>query len=230
MRTLIYHGIVLILFSLCFGNYMNAQNSAECKVLLTQLSGQYNGECKKGLANGIGEAIGTDRYTGSFKKGLPNGTGVYYYSTGAVYEGNFLNGKRHGQGKLVFQNEGTEMTEEGIWEEDNYIGKKPEPAYEIIRKQNVLRYTFVKTNDPRNNVMIKLVRNGTTIYPENLMLLGSSGSVIQQRAFTGFEQLTFPFTGNIKYSLLTPFNNSYIDYEIEFLIREAGSWEITLSH
>jgi hypothetical protein len=209
---------------------MNAQNSAECKVLLTQLSGQYNGECKKGLANGIGEAIGTDRYTGSFKKGLPNGTGVYYYSTGAVYEGNFLNGKRHGQGKLVFQNEGTEMTEEGIWEEDNYIGKKPEPAYEIIRKQNVLRYTFVKTNDPRNNVMIKLVRNGTTIYPENLMLLGSSGSVIQQRAFTGFEQLTFPFTGNIKYSLLTPFNNSYIDYEIEFLIREAGSWEITLSH
>jgi len=209
---------------------LNAQNSGECKVLVPELSGEYKGECKKGLANGIGEAIGKDRYKGSFKKGLPFGMGIYYYSSGAVYEGNFLNGKRHGQGKLVFQNEGKEVIEEGSWDEDNYIGKKPEPPYEIIRKQNVLRYNFVKTSDPRNMVMIKLIRNGTTIYPDNLMLMGSTGSVVQQRSFTGFEQLQFPFTGSIKYSLLTPFNNSYIDYELEFLIREAGSWEITLSH
>lgn len=122
------------------------------------------------------------------------------------------------------------ITEQGLWEGDNYIGKKPEPSYEITRKQNVLRYSLVNTSDPRNMVMVKIIRNGTAIYPDNLLLAGSTGSITQQRSFTGFEQLQYPFNGSIKYSLLNPFNNSYVDYELDFIIREAGSWEITLSH
>ncbi|MDZ7607199.1 MAG: hypothetical protein U5K79_16780 [Cyclobacteriaceae bacterium] len=45
------------------------------------------GECKKGLANGQGNAKGTDEYEGQFKDGLPHGTGTYIWANGDVYTG-----------------------------------------------------------------------------------------------------------------------------------------------
>ena len=230
MRHLMKFSLLCFIILMPVVQELSAQETNECKVLLPELSGEYSGGCKKGLANGNGIAKGTDSYKGSFKKGLPDGKGVYTYASGAVYEGMFKFGKREGLGKLTYVNEGKETTEEGIWKENSFIGKAPDPAYEIIRKQNILRYSFYKTSDPRNMVMVKILRNGTTIYPDNLLLSCSNGSIIQQRSFTGFEQMQFPFTGNIKYSLLTAFNNSYVDYELDFVINEPGSWEITLSH
>jgi len=222
----------LLCLTILFSGYQLtfSQEINECKVLLPELAGEYTGGCKKGLADGTGIAKGTDSYNGTFKKGLPNGKGVYTYASGAIYEGMFKYGKREGLGKLTYLNEGEQITEDGVWKENTFIGKAPEPAYEIIRKENILRYSFFKTSDPRNMIMVKITRNGTTIYPSNLLLYSSNGSVTQQGSFNGFEQITFPVTCNIKYSLLTPFNNSYIDYELEFVIKEAGSWEITLSH
>jgi len=230
MKYLKYFFVLALVINFSLEKNMLAQDNKECKVLQPGLTGEYKGGCKKGLANGVGEAIGNDRYSGTFKKGYAHGKGIYYYATGAVYEGSFSMGKRNGYGILTYTNEGELRKEEGLWEKDNYIGKKPEPAYEITMKQNILRYSFVKTTDPRPMVMLKIVRNGVAIYPDNLMLSGNSGSTIQQKSFTGFEQLQFPFSGSIKYSLLTPFNNSYVDYELHFTIRESGSWEITLSH
>lgn len=224
--------ISLLCLTLMFSGFQLtfAQESKDCKVLLPELAGEYTGGCKKGLANGTGVAKGTDSYKGSFKKGLPDGKGVYTYASGAVYEGMFKFGKRDGMGKLTYLNEGGQVVEEGIWKENSYIGKAPEAPYEIIRKQNILRYSIFKTSDPREMIMVKITRNGTTIYPSNLMLYSSNGSVTQQGSFNGFEQITFPVTCNIKYSLLTAFNNSYVDYELEFIIKEPGSWEVTLSH
>jgi len=230
MSHLYSKATLLVLFIFSTSLIVSAQSEGDCKVLKTEISGQYSGECKKGLADGIGEAKGTDSYSGSFKKGLPNGKGIYKYANGAVYEGSFVNGKRHGQGTLSYTNEGELVTEEGLWDKDNYIGKKAEPAYVINRKLNVLRYSFVKTRDTRPIVSVKIIRNGTTIYPDNLLLAGSSGSVIQQRTLTAFEQIQFPFQGSIKYSLLSQFNNSYIDYELDFTIKEPGYWQIVLSH
>lgn len=106
MRHLKWFGMLLIVISISYGKNANAQENKDCKVLQKELSGEYKGDCKKGLADGVGEAIGTDRYSGSFKKGYAHGKGIYNYSSGAVYEGGFLNGKRHGQGKLIYQNEG----------------------------------------------------------------------------------------------------------------------------
>ena len=50
----------------------------ECKVLKAEISLIYKGECKNGLAHGVGEALGRDFYEGEFKngntdKGLMNG-------------------------------------------------------------------------------------------------------------------------------------------------------------
>ena len=53
-----------------------AQDKSDCKVLAETLAESYEGDCKKGLADGKGKAIGTDSYEGGFKKGLPEGEGV----------------------------------------------------------------------------------------------------------------------------------------------------------
>lgn len=230
MKHLNWISWTLICVLLSTGNGIIAQNNTGCKVLLSSLTGDYKGECKKGLAHGIGEAKGADGYSGAFKKGFPHGKGIYYYANGAIYEGSFINGKRHGEGKLSYYIDGNQIIEEGLWEDDNYIGKKPEPSYEITLKQNISRYTFIKTSDTRNIITIKILRNGVIIYPDNLLLAGSGGSITQDRNFAGFEQLQFPFTGSIKYSLQTPFNYNFVDYELNFVIREPGAWEITLNH
>ena len=47
---------------------------------------------------GAGEM--NDEYVGAFRAGLPHGHGVCSYSSGARYEGQWLEGKRHGQGEL----------------------------------------------------------------------------------------------------------------------------------
>jgi len=42
-----------------FGSMINAQDN--CKVLKLNIGASYTGSCKKGLADGTGEAVGIDR-------------------------------------------------------------------------------------------------------------------------------------------------------------------------
>ncbi|MCB8999003.1 MAG: hypothetical protein H6540_02895 [Bacteroidales bacterium] len=225
LKHIIAFNILILLILTSFS--LHAQQ--ECKVLSDKLSGEYTGGCKKGLANGIGEAIGTDQYNGSFKNGYPNGKGVYHYANGAVYDGEFVKGKRHGMGTLTFSTDSGTIEQKGFWEQDNYIGKKKLAPYTIGMKQNISRYSFIKTNDPRKQVMIKIQKNGNAVYPPDLMLSGNSGILIQQLPVNGFENVIFPFEGTIRYSLLNDFSGS-TDYEIQFTIREPGSWVIILNH
>ena len=50
------------------GSVIFAQD--ECKVLNSSIGVSYKGSCKKGLADGTGEAMGVDRYKGELKKGF----------------------------------------------------------------------------------------------------------------------------------------------------------------
>ena len=61
---------------MCAINIIMAQST--CQVKLDAINVSYTGECKKGYANGHGEAKGEkDSYKGGFKKGLPHGFGIY---------------------------------------------------------------------------------------------------------------------------------------------------------
>jgi hypothetical protein len=80
--------IIIPLFLLLLsqlGFYKNNEAGVEnCKVLLPALSGNYEGGCKKGLADGKGKASGTDVYEGEFSKELPHGKGTYTWSNGVI--------------------------------------------------------------------------------------------------------------------------------------------------
>jgi len=53
-------------------------------------------------------------YVGQFKMGKYHAQGILYYPSQEKYEGNFVNGKRHGLGKLINKNQ----TISGQWKDD----------------------------------------------------------------------------------------------------------------
>jgi hypothetical protein len=114
---------VLIVF---FNGKMGyAQDSVQsCKVITPTLIGEYKGDCKKGLANGHGEAKGIGHYVGSFKNGMPNGIGLYNYNDTNYYSGNFQDGIKEGKGEMHFLRTGkTDSIVKGYWSGDEYRGK-----------------------------------------------------------------------------------------------------------
>ena len=60
---------------------------------------------------------------GEWAQNKKNGYGVFYYHTGAIYEGQFVDDLRHGQGKITFlKGSPVEESYEGSWENDEWHG------------------------------------------------------------------------------------------------------------
>lgn len=112
------------------------ENTEPCKVLLSALEGKYTGECKKGLADGNGDARGLHHYTGAFKKGLPNGKGIYYYSDSLYHSGKFQDGIKEGKGETHYVRGGfPDSIIKGYWSGDVYRGNQYK-TYDFNCSQN----------------------------------------------------------------------------------------------
>lgn len=67
----------------------------------------WSGTCKDGYADGVGvlqwyiNDKTVSRFDGHLEHGLPNGVGEYLYIDKSRYEGEFLEGKKNGQGTLI---------------------------------------------------------------------------------------------------------------------------------
>lgn len=106
-------------------SYTSAQTATECKVELASIAGNYTGDCKKGFAEGKGEAKGKHRYIGAFKYGLPNGNGEYYFCDSIYYIGNFQDGLKEGKGEMHYKRTGkADSIVKGYWSADEYRGTK----------------------------------------------------------------------------------------------------------
>ncbi|QFY89685.1 hypothetical protein D5125_09400 [Magnetovirga frankeli] len=99
--------IVLYLIIMTSNSY--SAGLLDCKVNDPDNGEFYSGDCKNGLADGVGVARGRDEYEGSFKAGVQHGRGKYIWGEnsdwpGDIYEGDWLNGQRTGQGKYTWAN------------------------------------------------------------------------------------------------------------------------------
>ena len=93
---------------------------ADCRVLVDDLAGSYEGDCQKGKAHGQGRAMGKDIYEGEFKKGYPDGKGKYTWINGDYFEGAFEKGKREGEGTMVYASVNPDSVLTGHWEDDRF--------------------------------------------------------------------------------------------------------------
>ncbi len=117
--------IKLFALLLLWCNSLFAIDSTQaCRVDMASLAGTYRGECKKGLANGKGEAIGiVHYYTGIFKNGLPNGKGIYHFHEDQYYTGNFQDGIKEGKGEMHYMRHNLpDSVVKGYWSGDEFRG------------------------------------------------------------------------------------------------------------
>jgi len=200
----------------------------DCRVLLPAISQNYTGDCKKGLADGTGQATGGDFYTGEFVKGLPEGKGKYIWNNGATYEGEWKKGMRDGNGIYIHKYQKGDSILEGVWKEDKYLGKKALPPYTIEYRDGVGHISCVRTGD-RPYVKYVFSRNGgISNNMSELFLQGSSGTEYQSAAFAGFENITFPFHGTLRFSAPNNFYAAFIRCEVRLSINQPGAWIVTI--
>lgn len=198
-----------------------------CEVLMPQISGQYIGKCKKGLAHGKGLALGIDRFEGTFKSGYPDGRGVYTWSDGSVYDGEWKKGKRNGEGTYSYAEDGKAKILTGVWADDRYIGPVPEKP-KILASTSVERYNFQRQGDG-NQITINLFINGSNnISVEDLSITSSSGTLFRSGGTFGVQSIVFPFTCKITYYSWNKMHTSRVYTRFEFQITQQGRWVLNL--
>jgi hypothetical protein len=199
----------------------------ECKVLVPALDGDYDGKCKNGLAHGKGVARGIDTYTGTFRKGIPHGKGKYEWSTGEFYEGDWRNGLREGEGVYVFKINERDTTLAGLWEQDKYMGPKPEKP-KIMQKYNIDRVTFYRQGDGGKVELEFYLAGAVNGSIENLSLVGSSGSEFSMGRTVGFQNVEFPFECKVIYRSFNTLMTVQRDCSLELKIFQPGSWQVKI--
>ncbi len=202
----------------------------ECKVLKREISGTYEGKCKKGLANGKGVATGIDKYEGRFMDGLPHGEGTYTWANGTTYTGEWVEGKRHGNGKFTMQTDGKDSVQAGVWQQDEYFGPKPQ-APTVIYKNGVDRFNFQKNLTVKNRVLIDIFQNGmrnTGI--SNLLISASSGYESSVGESFGYDAVTFPVTIKLSYTTMNKLKTMPVGVRFDFIIFEPGDWTVELNN
>lgn len=215
----------LIVWMAIFYSPTELTGQGKCKVLMPGISLHYQGHCKKGLANGYGEAYGVDTYNGYFKKGLPDGEGTYKWAKGELYTGHWRKGLRHGMGSFTFKQNGKDTTLAGLWVDDKFKGKgEATQNYLITYKNNIGRVSVSKVGDGRE-IKFKFLRHGGEIPVSDLLLYGDSGIVMNERAFQGFDNVDFPFVAKITFSVMNDFGAASLSCELRFKIMKPGSYE-----
>ncbi|HVN58130.1 MAG TPA: hypothetical protein VMT63_07530 [Bacteroidales bacterium] len=178
MKKFLLHVVllVLILFCISVDHLFSQDNSAECKVLLKEISGSYTGGCRDGLADGKGVAKGEDTYEGVFKNGLPEGKGTYTFKNGTVYTGFFTAGLKNGKGKLKTLVNGKPMIMEGYWKYGEYAGTTaPDDDYRIINLSGIEHFSIKRTDDRENIIEVTFVKYQKKYLPRDLGVTITSG-------------------------------------------------------
>jgi hypothetical protein len=124
-----------------------AGKAQDCAVAMASLTGKYEGECKKGKADGMGKAVGEDTYEGMFKAGLPSGKGKYTWKNGNWFDGEWLKGMKQGAGTMRYNLPGKDSIATGFWKKDKYTGLYETPYIIYKRTVHVTAITFQQVNN-----------------------------------------------------------------------------------
>ena len=217
--------LIAVLFTLAAAAMLPGTVQAQCEVLLADITGEYEGDCKKGIAEGTGKSSGTDTYEGEFKKGLPHGMGKYVWANGDVYEGEFKKGQKDGAGKMLVALEGgTSKEQTGFWKEDKYIGKYAIPYKLQYRSSGVMAVRVNEAKNPDDDgktLYIEIQQKGRTVPNARFSFDVTNGNVLNRLpagSTTNVHVAVFPLF----------FSIGYLGESVELEIYQSASWNIVI--
>lgn len=204
------------------GSFVTSFAQSDCKVKLTALEGNYNGDCKKGLAHGFGKAKGKDTYEGEFKKGLPHGTGIYTWSHGNVFDGRWNKGLKDGYGKLMIKTQVSDSLVIGYWQEDEYVGIHKDSYQIYSRTSGISGFRFVRDE--------KLATNGLEVQIQRNDNLQRNPEIRIDLVSGNYERLQPLNTSLQIINISTPFRARvrYMNEMIEVEVYQSGEWRMIL--
>ena len=233
MKT--FYNYCLLIAGLFIVQAASAQET--CEVLMPSIAGQYEGDCKKGKANGNGKAEGTDQYLGEFKDGMPHGKGIYRWKNGDFYDGEWVKGKREGDGGMAYKRTGkADSVVTGFWKKDTYVGKYEKP-YIIHHRTNHFTTVEVKKSKSaiENTITIevgstsggaKSITRGSIPKPELSDIQIIKGSYLQSQSMNKGERISSKTLTKVSFPFHARYQIGGQDAEIEIL--EPGNWLIIL--
>ena len=102
-------------------------------------------------------------------------------------------------------------------------------ASKVIMKRNIERVMLSKKGDQGNHVEILVMESGMPLRNlDNLQMIGSSGSTVSTSNYQGFENISLPFEGYVKYSSRNKMGTVVYDREVRFVMNEPGKWVLRI--
>jgi len=196
--------------------------ASSCKVLLPQIAGSYEGECKKGLADGMGKAQGIDLYEGCFRKGYPEGHGKYTWKDGATFEGEWKKGQKNGYGVLTNHPASQDSILTGYWIDDEYIGTEKSPFKVNNKGINVLGLNVTRVGTDKDQIVVEFNKNGKplSIYSFSVTeVLGGYSTILKSDFSKTLLNVRFPFRAEMA-------GGAYV---FDITISQRGSWKIIVN-
>ncbi len=196
--------------------------TSSCRVLLPQIAGSYEGECKKGLADGMGKAQGIDFYEGYFKKGYPEGHGKYIWKDGTTFEGEWKKGQKDGYGVLTNHPASQDSILTGYWIDDDYIGTEKSPFKVNNKGINVLGLNVTRVGIDKDQIVVEFNKNGKplSIYSFALTEIMGGYSTISKTDFSKtILNVRFPFRAEMTGG----------QYTFDLTISQRGSWKVIVN-
>ena len=212
----------------------------DCKVNLAAFT-SYEGECKKGKANGQGKASAENYYyQGAFKKGLPQGQGKLVFADGTEFAGAWDQGKAYGYGTMKYSDGNLKQ---GYWKGEipniNYTGEDEGSlaGYKVLYSEGLddARLKIVKNGEGEGKVVLK-VRDLQNKQIFDLDFSERTGGDVRRPQtinggiVTELNNVAFPFKGTLRYFVFNESANFRIPVLIRLEIYEQGLWSIDLTH
>jgi len=108
----------------------------------------------------------------------------------------------------------------------NKKDKRPSAA-SVTMKRDVNRATISQRSTDGSQVEILIMNSGAPVRNiEDLQMVGSSGSPVSSSSYNGFDNVTFPFEGNIRFKASNKMGTAVYDREVRFKVNEPGHWTL----
>jgi hypothetical protein len=131
---------------------------------------------------------------------------------------------------LTISQDTTQAQKKTKKKEKSKKNKTPKAAT-VLMKRDVQNATLTKRNEENNYNRVEVVIMGSGAplrSPDDLSLIGSSGSPVTAGSYMGFDQINVPFEGTIRFKAPNKLNTVVYDREVRIAINEPGYWMLKI--